>query len=554
MKINPICFAFLLFAHAQWSNAALIRVTDLPNGQQANARGTTGVSFSENGRYLIYSSSASNLVANDTNGALDTFRRDLQTGHVECVSCSATGTISQFGVLIGSDLSSSAITADGAEVVFVARAEGLLDMPLGTDAITMIKNMRTGQIEIASRASGIDGAIGLGSNSNARVTSSGRFVMFLSRAANLVANDTNAVNDVFIRDRSNATTTRASVSSSGTQGTGGGLVVTLGALEAQISDNGRYVLMRTLHRRLVPEDLDNQFDCYLRDQWNGTTVRLGNSPVVFPVPAQPCYSIALAGNGSLLAIEHADPGISPSPISAAWSIFYRSPSGGSLQRLDRPDGTPFPQISQRPSIDARGQQLAFASFAAGIVPGDTNGVGHVYVYDLASREFKLVSRDVDGNVSNLFSSDAQISPVGGMVAFIAGPPGASNQADQYLYIPDTPSANTPSGTYTQAFVSNQTQWQLDFIGPPGTVLSCAFEAPSSVFSMPNSNTALPGQIVVNALAPGRVMLLCSSGNTLIARYELQATVAMQVPGLRGIGVMVLVLFVLGLGAAFAGRR
>jgi hypothetical protein len=555
MKV-AIYFAFALIAHSQTSNAALIRVTDLPNGQQANSTDITGVGFSESGRYIAFGSFASNLVNADNNNQPDIFRKDLQSGQIRCVSCSQSDQISSFGVTLSADLADGFITADGNRLVFNARADNLASVMPGLGALTLLKTMDDGAIEIISRANGPDGAIGFGSVGNPRISPDGRYVLFVSDANNLVPNDTNGVPDVFVRDLQLRTTVRISVSSSGLEGTAssiGGLPILSGAREARMSDDARYIIMITAHRRLVPQDTDNQLDCYLRDQWNQTTERLGNAPLSFPSPAQRCYSIAIAGDGSMLAMAHADIYLLPTPSNR--SVFYRAPQASQFLRIERPDGTVFPFAMERPSLSLKASEIVFSTAQANIVPGDSDSPGQIYSYRFATNSFQLFGRLANGAISTLQHSNPQSSRIGGMVSYFAQPIGTpTNQGAQYLYIPDTPSANTLSGTYTQAFVNNQTQWQLDFIGPPGTALSCAFEAPSSAFSMPNSNTALPGQIVVNALAPGRVVLLCSSGNTLIARYELQASVAMQVPGLRGVGVMVLGLFVLGFGAAFAGRR
>jgi hypothetical protein len=540
MKTIFASLALLLVAlHA---HGVVLIATELPNGQQANARGTPGLSFSANGRYISFLSRASNLVPNDTNNVADVFWKDLQTGRVECVSCDELT-----GAYNGTDVMSNAMTSDGNEVVFVSNSGAVV-----------LKNMRTGLSEIVSRATGIDGAIGYASSGNARISGDGRFVVFVSNAVNLVPGDTNGVGDVFVRDRLSATTVRTSVSSTGGQGSGGGIAVLLGALEAQISDDGRYVLMRTLQKRLVPQDVDNQFDCYLRDQWAGTTTRLGNSPIVFPTPAQECRSMAISANGQRLALAHADPTIVPAPpLATAWPIFYRAPGGGAWQRVDRPNGTPFPRPSERPSLDSLGQQVVFSSFYADVVPGDNDGTSQVYLHRFASNETTLISRNSAGGVSDLNSSSAQISPDGTMVAYTAWPGIDSLNENQYLYIPDTPSAITPSGVLARHFAAGSTQWQLDFIGVPGFAggapLSCAFDAPTGAFQMPSSSTALPGQILVNALQPGRAVLLCRSGGALVARYELQALSPTAVPSLSAWSLGLLTLL-LAASACAAGRK
>ena len=54
--------------------------------------------ISDDGRFVIFESAASNLVANDTNNASDVFIRDLETGTTSLLSINASGTASANGV------------------------------------------------------------------------------------------------------------------------------------------------------------------------------------------------------------------------------------------------------------------------------------------------------------------------------------------------------------------------------------------------------------------------------------------------------------------------
>ena len=70
-----------------------------------------------------------------------------------------------------------------------------------------------------------------------QASADGRYVVFESRAANLVSDDTNGFNDVFVRDTILGTTKRVSLTSDGRQSNGFS-----GA--PSISDDGRYVAFR----------------------------------------------------------------------------------------------------------------------------------------------------------------------------------------------------------------------------------------------------------------------------------------------------------------------
>ena len=129
------------------------RVSVATNGAQANAA-SLEPSISDDGRYITFQSSATNLVSGDTNGTGDIFIRDRQTNTTARMSVGANGAQ---GTGSSSD---PAISGDGRYV--------------------------------ASLETSISG--------------DGRSVAFDSLASNLVTGDTNAVRDVFLRDRSTGST------------------------------------------------------------------------------------------------------------------------------------------------------------------------------------------------------------------------------------------------------------------------------------------------------------------------------------------------------------
>jgi len=88
------------------------------------------------------------------------------------------------------------------------------------------------------------------------VSKSGRYVSFFSGATNLVADDTNGVDDVFVYDRKGAALTRVSVSSEGIEGDGR-------SWSGQISGNGRYVVSHSEATNLVPGDTNEVEDVFL---------------------------------------------------------------------------------------------------------------------------------------------------------------------------------------------------------------------------------------------------------------------------------------------------
>ena len=190
-------------------------VSRTPGGLAGN-----GVSFhgrmSQDGRFVVFESAASNLVVGDGNGADDIFVRDRTSGTTERVSVASDGTEAN-------NYSGNGIAAD--------------------------------------------------------ISADGRYVVFLSGASNLVAGDTNALQDVFLRDRVAQTTTRVSVAPDGSQPAnefGLGL-----SDQPRISDDGSSVVFASNAANLTPEADVNvgAYDIFRYDVQSHVVQRLTNNPL-----------------------------------------------------------------------------------------------------------------------------------------------------------------------------------------------------------------------------------------------------------------------------------
>lgn len=186
------------------------RISEALAGGDANA-GSRGTAVSADGRYVAFASNASNLVANDTNGWPDIFVKDRQAATMTRVSLDAAGNELSEG---GESNFRVSMTPDGRFVGFRTRSVELLDGAVGYQAI--LYDRQTLTPEIVSRAG--DGTPANGFSDDPFATPDGRFVTFWSDAGNLVTGDTNGTYDVFVRDRQTNSVTRASVAADGSQG------------------------------------------------------------------------------------------------------------------------------------------------------------------------------------------------------------------------------------------------------------------------------------------------------------------------------------------------
>ena len=248
------------------------RISVDSNGNQANGD-SYAPSLSSDGRYVTFFSSAPDLVAGDTNGALDVFVRDRQNGTTERVSVDSSGAQGD------GDSNYASISGDGRYVAFESWATNLV--PADTDGTldVFVRDRQNGTTERVSVDS--SGAQGDGGSNRTSISGDGRYVAFESSATNLVPADTNGALDVFVRDRQNATTERMSVDSGGTQGNGGE------SDSASISTDGRFVAFHSFAHNLVPGDTNTFFDVFVHDR-NATSFSSLCDPGVDGVIVCPC--------------------------------------------------------------------------------------------------------------------------------------------------------------------------------------------------------------------------------------------------------------------------
>ncbi len=234
------------------------RVSLRSGGAQGN--GTSFFSsISADGRFVAFTSDASNLVGNDTNDWWDVFVHDRRTGKTERVSLSSGGAQGR-----GTSFSSS-ISADGRFVAFVSGAPNLVGNDTNETHDVFVRDRRTGKTELVSLGS--DGAKGNSSSFFSSISADGRFVAFFSYASNLVGGDTNGAIDVFVRDRSTRETKRVSLRSDGAQGGGD-------SSYPSISPDGRFVAFTSDASNLVGGDTNGVTDAFVRDRKTGETERV----------------------------------------------------------------------------------------------------------------------------------------------------------------------------------------------------------------------------------------------------------------------------------------
>lgn len=230
---------------------ARITVAANPGRNGARPNGDCSVlGLTTHGRYALFSSNASNLVAGDTNAARDLFVRDFKLGITTRESVGPGG-VQADGFSYDGHLSRS-----GRWLAMVTWAGNLAAGDTNGWDDVYLRDRTTGRTERVSV--GDKGQQGNLWSTTAAVSSDGRFVAFSSYSSNLVPGDSNAVEDIFLRDRRTKTTRRINLGRGGAQADQSSFV-------NDISDDGRIVVFTSSATTLVPTGQPAENRVYLWD-------------------------------------------------------------------------------------------------------------------------------------------------------------------------------------------------------------------------------------------------------------------------------------------------
>jgi len=243
------------------SSGVMERVSVDSSGAEGNSASIESA-ISADGRIVAFTSSASNLVAGDSNGYSDVFVHDRTTGVTERVSVDSSGAegngVSGHSEVLG-------ISADGMVIAFASDASNLVAGDTNSNEDIFVHDRATGITERVSVAS--DGTQGNFWSQTPSISADGRFVAFQSLSSNLVSGDTFFGPDIFVHDRVTGVTERMSVDStgSGANGVNG---------NPSISADGRFVSFGSWATNLVANDTNGVSDVFVHDRSSGITERV----------------------------------------------------------------------------------------------------------------------------------------------------------------------------------------------------------------------------------------------------------------------------------------
>ena len=175
---------------------------------------STDPGISDDGRFVVFSSYASNLATADSSRDPDVFVKDLADGTVRSLSSSADED-SPISVL------HPAISGDGSKVAFATA--GALDATNDTNGkfdVYAVNTDGSGSPQIVSATAA--GAAGNGDSAGPSISDLGTRVAYISSANDLAGTDTDTLSDIYVRDLGAADSVLASAQDGLTLGTGAG--------------------------------------------------------------------------------------------------------------------------------------------------------------------------------------------------------------------------------------------------------------------------------------------------------------------------------------------
>lgn len=399
-----------LVAPASWaSHAATTLVSVSHDGLNANGYAyTTTQSISGDGRFVAFSTDASNILEGDVNGVSDVFVRDRATG------ITIRASVPNLGGEADGASDSPAISANGRFVAFISSAANLVAGDTNRDSRVFVRDLVAGRTELGSADS--DGKPAGVYPGGVSISADARFVTFASSAPNLPHGFFSYVH-VYVRDRRTGTTKLVSANSNGQAGTGH-------SLGAMISPNGRYVAFESWASDLVAGDTNGDgqqassgSDVFLRDLKSGTTTRVSvtsSGAQTEGFSRQP----SISGDGRYVAFLSWASDLVPGDTNAVSDIFVHDRKLGPTVRVSvASDGSQANDESFEPAISQDGKSVAFISNASNLVAGDTNRTADVFVRPLAGGGTTRESLASAGWQANSGSAFPAISGDGRFVAF-----------------------------------------------------------------------------------------------------------------------------------------
>jgi Tol biopolymer transport system component len=374
--------------------------------------------LSLDGRYVTFSSVATNLDPADPDRTVDVFLRDLRD-HITTLISRADGALGAKGN--GESTVGDAVVG-GRNVVFNSLSSNLDPADPDTNRDIFVRDIVSAETTLVSRADGVAGAKANGEARRGRLSADGRLVAFDSTASNLDPADAESDRDVFVRDLTTAETT----------------LVTDGVRNAELvafSDDGNqiaYYVPAATPPNVVWSGEAPYGDLYLQDLRSGQrTFVAGNAGAAgVSLSLDGRYAAFSSGFTWFDTAKRIDVYVRDVVTGVTTLVSRADGRGGAKGNTESPDGG---------SLSADGRYVAFSSYASNLDPvdGRSNHSSDTFVRDLRTSHTTLASRSPSGARGNARSLLPSLSGNGRYMVFTSaatnfGPPDTDSRPDVYV--------------------------------------------------------------------------------------------------------------------------
>ena len=404
---GPFClFLFsLLLVVSEVTVAATTRVSTDSSNQEDNAS-NYNPSVSADGRYAVFHSNDTSLVAGDSNGVTDIFLKDTQTGVVTLISPGISGQSNGHS-------KQPRISADGKFVTFQSAASNLVTGDgNGTDDIFLYDVQTPGITRVSTDSAGLQAG---GHSREPDISDDGRYVVFYSYASDLLpaGQDTNGQADVFLKDTGDASTTRVSTTDGANAEAVGGA-----SIRPRISADGRYVVFASNATNLVAGGTGGGREIFVKDTQTSATIRVSVEIDAGNPLNNWCFAPRISADGRYVVFYSAATNLVANDANGHQDIFIRDIVTGvtSLVSTDS-SGLQASNSSAFANLSSDGRYVVFDSLASNLVANDTNPTQDVFIKDTHTGVTVRVSTDDAGIQGNGISLNPDISQDGSFVVF-----------------------------------------------------------------------------------------------------------------------------------------
>jgi hypothetical protein len=325
--------------------------------------------ISADGTRIVFVSGATNLVGGDSNGTTDVFLYDTTTGVTRLLSRAPNGNAANGASKL------AYISADGSSVAFTSSATNIVrgSGELGLDNV-FLHRIDAGTTELVTKApddtaSNYYSVVG-------SVSANGGLVTYRSGADNLVRDDNNGRDDVFLYDASTETNQLISRTPDGAPSNAD-------SVTSMISGDGTRVVYYSHASNLTADDDTFLADIFLYDVESGTTSLVSRGRNGGPGNRDSFYP-SISGDGDVIAYTSLASNLVGDDANTSTDIFVHDVSAGSTRLISRaPDGSPATDLSDRAAVSLDGTHVAYESRANNLVRGDRDGANRprdVFLY------------------------------------------------------------------------------------------------------------------------------------------------------------------------------